>query len=143
MMVNFMMIATWAELQEIRNTKDSEVLEIILRRECDDDISWNAASNPNCHPEVLAEVLRRERNDHVSRYAAMNPNCPSEVLAEVLKRGKNKGVPYFAAMNINCPPKERIEWLEATGRLTKYNPEIHELEHNEEDKDLEELRKLM
>ena len=147
MMVNFMMISTWAELQEIRNTKDSEALENILRRECDDDISWNAASNRNCPPEVLAEILRKEKDDYVSRHAAQNPNCPSEALGEVLRRGikggVKGGVSYFAAMNINCPPKERIEWLEATGRLTKYDPERFELEHDNEDKDLEELKKLL
>ena len=147
MMVNFIMISTWAELQEIRNTKDSEALEIILRRGRDDAVSLYAAKNPNCSSEALGEVLRRGRNDWVSRHAANNPNCPSEALSEVLRRGIKGGVKgvvsYFAAMNPNCPPKERIEWLEANGKLTKYDPERFELEHDNEDKDLEELKKLL
>ena len=133
----------WYNVETAKTTKDSEILAKILRKDWNDQVSRHAANNPNCPPKTLAEVLRRGQNDQVSIYAAQNPNCPSEALAEILRRGKYDGVSYHAAKNPNCPPKERIEWYEATGKLTKYDPEKHELEHSEEDKDLEELRKLM
>ena len=129
--------------KEIRETKDTEVLKWVLMRGKDDGFSWAAASNPSCPPEVLTEVLRRGNDNWVTCDAASNPNCPLEALSEVLKRGKNDEVSKHAAMNMNCPYEESFKWLEKMGKLTKYDPEIHELEHNGEDRDLEELRKLL
>ena len=120
-----------------------EVLVEVLRRGENNDVSYYAAANPRCPSEALVEVLRREKLDMVSQSAAENPNCPPEILSEILRKGRDDEVSYSAAMNINCPYKERFEWLERMGKLTKYDPEKFELEHNEEDKDLEELRKLM
>ena len=130
-------------IEEIQNTKDSEVLAEVLRREKDDYVSRYASLNPNCPPEILTEILKRGRNDGVSKCAAHNSNCPSEALTEVLRREKFDFVSYLADLNKNCPPKSILEWYEATGQLTKYDPEIHELEKTPIDKDLEALKKLL
>ena len=137
---------TW---KEIRDTNDPEILVEVLDKFMAED------------PEDMGKVFKREKSgktlfnwalikDHRlakiindGMWAAYNPNCPSEVLVEVLKRGNDDEVSRYAASNQNCPPKARLEWYEATGQLTKYDPEKFELEHNEEDKDLDELRKLM
>ena len=129
--------------KEIRETKDTEVLKWVLMRGKDDGFSWAAASNPNCHPEVLTEVLRRGTDNWVTRNAAKNPNCSFETLVKILREEKDDSVSEHAAMNPNCPYKESFKWLEKMGKFTKYDPEIHELEHNGEDKDLDELRKLL
>ena len=125
----------------------AEVLEGVLRRGKDDWVSQNAAANPNCPPEALSEVIRSGIRDGKLNFligvAARNPNCPPELLKEILRRGERDFVSSCAAENLNCPPREKIEWLEATGQLTKYDPEKFELEKVPEDKDLEELRRLM
>ena len=40
-------------------------------------MSRDAARNHSCPPEALSEVLKREKKDEVSWNAARNPNCPS------------------------------------------------------------------
>ena len=94
-------------------------------------------------PEILSEILRKGNDDMISRHAVRNHSCPPEILTEILKRGKNNNVSWHASKNPNCPPKARLDWLEKTNQLTKYDPEIHELEKVPEDKDLEELKKLL
>ena len=137
--------------QKIMYTKDHKVLKhflinVLKNKKNDWASSWAsklAARNPNCPPEVLTKILRRWKDDDVSIFASINPSCPSEVLAEVLRRGRNDGVSCHAVNNSNCPPQARLDWLEVTGKLTKYDPDRFELEKVPEDKDLEELRKLM
>ena len=128
----------------VKNSNCSpEILTKVLRRGKDDIISWNAAKNPNCPPEALDEVLRKGEDNNVSWHAARNPNASPDVLEEILMKGVKNLVSLHASQNPNCPLKAKFEWLEATNQLTKYDPEKFELEHDEEDKDLEELRKLM
>ena len=67
----------------------------------------------------------------------------TELLKWILMRGEDDRFSWAAAMNMNCPYKESFKWLEKMGKFTKYDPEKFELEHNEKDKDLEELRKLL
>ena len=105
-------------------------------------VSRFAVSHKNCPSDVLDEVIRREINE-VSCYAAQNQNCSPETLAEILKGGNNNLISECAAFNSNCSPKARIDWLEKTGKLTKYDPGKFELEHNEEDKDIKALEKLL
>jgi len=152
----------------------SETLAEVLRRGKDDWVSCYAASNKNCPPEALTEVLRRGNNDNVSIYAASNPNCPPEALAEVLRRGKNDGaswcaaqnkncppealvevlrrrkdddISWLASRNTNCPPRAAIEWMMATGKIQREDPNdpniIVEYDEKPVDEDLEKLRKMV
>ena len=126
-------------------TEDPEILAKILMEGKDDWISRAAARNLNCHPKDLAKVLRRgkDKEDWVTMVAARNPNCPPEALSDVLKREKKDFISQCAVRNPNCSPKAILEWYEKTNQLTKYDPEKFELEHIGEDKDLEELKKLL
>ena len=131
-----------------KTTTDPKILNDILRRGKDDNVSYSAAQNPNCPPEALAEVLKRGKDDDVSQSAAQNPNCPPEVLAEVLRRNKDDFVSYYAAKNPNCPPEAKIKWMRATGKIEREDPSkghIVEYDTKEEvvDEDLEKLKKLI
>ena len=137
----------WYTEEVATNTKDPNILRDILKRGKNDGVSYYAAQNPKCPPEILADVLKRGKDDTVSWIAAEHPKCPPEILAEVLKRGNNDWVSICAARNPNCPPLERVLWMKATGKIKDYDPNNpkHFLEQEEvkEDKDLEELKKLI
>ena len=119
----------------------------VLRKFVKEKSLWScyAIKHPNCPSEILDEIINKDENNLNSWNAVSNVNCPSELLIKVLRRGKNDDVSRIASIHSSCPPKVFVEWLEATGQLTKYDPlnKNHELEKIPEDKDLEELRKLL
>jgi len=107
-------------------------------------ISSYTASSPNCPKELLVEVLKREKNDNISYWVARNSNCPKEILVEILRREKDDYVSRNAANNPNCPLKEKIEWMQVTGKIVKEDPKKHiiEYENNKED-DFQDLKDLL
>jgi len=94
-----------------KTTTDPQILTNILKRGNNDDVSQNAARNPNCPTEMLTEILKKGNNNYVSYYAAGNPNCPPEALVEVLRRKNDNNISYNAVENKNCPPEMLTEIL--------------------------------
>ena len=125
-----------------KHTKDPDILRSILERGNYDDISRNAAMNPNCPPDALAKVLSGGKHYYLSCYAVANPNCPPEILALALGRGKDDLLSHYAAYNPNCPSQAIIEWFYGTGKIKKYNPKKHKITPSK-NKDIEELDGLM
>ncbi len=110
-----------------------EILAEVLKRNNDDLVSRGAAMNPSCPPEMLVEILKRNNDDFVSWNAASNLSCPPEMLVEILKRNKDDGISCYAAENPNCPPRAKIEWMLNTGKIEKEDPTKHEIEYEEEE----------
>ena len=118
------------KLHEILNSIEYEkILENPLKSPKDlHEILIKTIRHLNCPSKVLTNVYKRNMKDDFLLGVLENPNCPVEILKEILGVEKDDFTSYLASLNPSCPPKAKIEWLEATGPLTKYDPEINELE---------------
>jgi len=103
--------------------------------------------NKNCPPEILGEEIMGQRR--FANTAAMNPNCPPEILAKAVENFREnyaaEMIAGYAAHNPNCPPEVKIKWMRDTGRIRKEDPSKHIIDEvkDEEDKDLDEFKKLI
>ena len=118
-----------------------ETLKMVLERNEGNDVSQHAVLNPNCPPETLHMVLKRNNDDYVSRNAASNSNCTPETLRMVLERNKDDSVSEMAALNPNCPLESKIQWMRNTGKIIQEDPNKHDIDKSEDNKD-EDLDKL-
>ena len=110
---------------EIRSTNNTKILDLILLADITD----------------INDLDLFIRYTTYVFYAAMNPNCPPKTLALILSKGGNN-VSHLVTQNPNCPPQAVIEWARKTGKIKKYDPELHEITPNK-NTDLEELDKLL
>ncbi len=137
-------------LKIARETKDPNILINILRRKIYDRISLYAVGNHNCPKEMLVEIiekelkLKREYNNGIPCWAALNPNCPSEILVEILRRGKDDDISRTASHNPNCPLKEKIEWMQLSGKIGKEDLKKHIIEYEKiKEDDFQDLKDLL
>ena len=66
--------------------------------------------------------------DFYNKEIAIDPNTSPKILKKILERGKNDAVSWNAAINPNCPPEEKIKWMIKLGKITRFNPNKHELD---------------
>jgi len=129
----------------LRYTMDLDLLKEVIREGHDFWPARWAMQNLNCPPELIVDVLRREQYDLISTYAINHRNCPTSIIEEILARGKDDTVSHYAANRSHCPIEAKIKWMKATGKIMKEDPKKHIIDEvkDEEDKDLEELKKMV
>jgi len=102
----------------------AKILEEVLKRGKDDEITMLVADHPNCPSKALAKFLNNGKKkvdtDITSeQIAAENPNCPKEVLEKLVRNGGYDQRSYYACCNPNCPIEVLVETLEKNIELIK------------------------
>lgn len=104
-----------------------------------------AIANPVCPQETLKQTVLSYA-PYFAESASRNPNCPTDILTTILEKGENDWLSKSIILNPKCPPGAKVKWMQATGKIIKEDPSKHVIEYDdkeEEDKDLNELRKMV